>query len=220
MEKYRFITVVMALVCLMLFIVLYENQPVYEVSTVTHTKKIAITFDDGPHYERTALLLDGLKKRGVKATFFLVGNRIEGCEDLVLRMKNEGHLIGNHSYSHTDLTKINEMTLLSEVNETNRIIEEITGEEVLFIRPPCGFWDEKLTQKINMTPVFWDVDPLDWCTVNAGVVVDRVINDVEDGDIILFHDIYLSSVTAALEVIDQLIDRGYVFVTVDELLEE
>ncbi len=219
MEKKRFVTVVLFGLCLLMFIILYEEQPAKETSTIAEVKKIAITFDDGPHYERTKLLLDGLKERGIHATFFLVGNRISGNEDLILRMKNEGHLIGNHSYSHTDLTKISPNELENEINKTNSIIEEITGERVKYLRPPCGFWNDELANKLDMTPVFWDVDPLDWCTVNAGVVVERVVNDVEDGDIILFHDIYESSVTAALEVIDRLMDRGYVFVTVEELLE-
>ena len=220
MEKKRFVVVVLIGLCLMAFIILYENQPVEPVSNVTYVKKVAISFDDGPHLERTKLLLDGLKERGVKATFFLVGNRIEGNEDLILRMYEEGHLIGNHSYSHADLTKLSKEEALWEINETNRIIEEITGEEVEFIRPPCGFWNDTLENEVGMTPVLWDVDPKDWCTANAGVVVERVIDGVEDGDIILFHDIYESSVVAALEVIDRLLDQGYVFVTVEELMNE
>lgn len=219
MEKNRFITVVLLGLCLFTFIIWYEGQYTAPAATDSYSRVVAITFDDGPNHSTTTTLLDGLRERGVKATFFLVGERIQWNEDLVLRMKEEGHLIGNHSYSHTDLTKLSEEELLKEINETNRLIEEITGEPVEFIRPPCGYWNDELAKKVNMTPVFWNVDPLDWCTVNAGVVVERVVNDVGEGDIILFHDIYGSSVTAALEVIDQLIDRGYVFVTVEELLD-
>ena len=220
MEKKRFALVVLIGLCLFVFVVLYENQPVEPVSNVTYVKRVAISFDDGPHLERTKVLLDGLKERGVRATFFLVGNRIAGNEDLILRMYEEGHMIGNHSYTHADLSKLNKEAALWEINETNTIIENITGEKVEYIRPPCGFWNDTLEKEVEMTPVFWDVDPMDWCTVNAGVVVERVISDVDDGDIILFHDIYESSVVAALEVIDQLLDQGYVFVTVEELMNE
>lgn len=220
MEKKRFALVVLIGLCLFVFVVLYENQPVEPVSNVTYVKRVAISFDDGPHLERTKVLLDGLKERGVRATFFLVGNRIAGNEGLILRMYEEGHMIGNHSYTHADLTKLNKEAALWEINETNTIIENITGEKVEYIRPPCGFWNDTLEKEVEMTPVFWDVDPMDWRTVNAGVVVERVISDVDDGDIILFHDIYESSVVAALEVIDQLLDQGYVFVTVEELMNE
>ena len=220
MEKKRFALVVLIGLCLFVFVVLYENQPVEPVSNVTYVKRVAISFDDGPHLERTKVLLDGLKERGVRATFFLVGNRIAGNEDLILRMYEEGHMIGNHSYTHADLTKLNKEAALWEINETNTRIENITGKKVEYLRPPCGFWNDTLEKEVEMTPVFWDVDPMDWCTVNAGVVVERVISDVDDGDIILFHDIYESSVVAALEVIDRLLDQGYVFVTVEELMNE
>ncbi len=219
MEKNRFITVVLLGLCLFTFIIWYEGQYTAPVSTESYSKVVAITFDDGPNWSTTTALLDGLRERGVRATFFIVGERIKGNEDLILRMKEEGHLIGNHSYSHTDLTKASEEQFMNEINETNRLIEEITGEPVKFIRPPCGYWNDELADKVDMTAVLWNVDPLDWCTDDVGVVVGRVMDDVEDGDIILFHDIYGSSVTAALEVIDQLADRGFVFVTVEELLD-
>ena len=219
MEKNRFVAIVLLGLCLFTFIVWHESQYAAPASTKSYNKVVAITFDDGPNHSTTMALLDGLKERGIKANFFIEGRYAEKHKNQVSKLYNDGHLIGNHSYSHTDLTKLSQEELIKEIGETNRVIEEITGEKVKYIRPPCGYWNEELAGKVEMTPVFWSVDPQDWCTVNAGVVVERVINDVDDGDIILFHDIYESSVIAALEVIDQLIDRGYVFVTVDELLE-
>ncbi len=179
---------------------------------------VALSFDDGPDRECTEELLDGLKNRGVKATFFLMGQNIEGNEDLVLRMKEEGHLVGNHSYSHLQFTKADSQTVQDAVASTSRLIEEITGEEPQYIRPPYGEWNEELDGQIDLTPVFWSVDSLDWKLKDRRQIVKRVLDDVEDGDIILMHDIYPQSVEAALEIVDRLSGAGYTFVTVDELL--
>lgn len=185
-----------------------------------YEKTVAITFDDGPRASTTKRLLDGLKERGIRATFFLVGENIEGNEDVVRQMHKDGHIIGNHTYTHVELAKLSHAAAINEINKTNALIEEITGEKVVYIRPPCGSWSERLVYEVDMTPVFWSVDPKDWCTSNAAQVISRVIDNVHDGDIILFHDIYDSSVTAALEVIDRLIAQGYVFVTIDDILIE
>lgn len=220
MAAKRFICIVLVALCLMSFIFLYErrDEGMEASQNVNYEKVVAITFDDGPNPINTKTLLDGLRERGVKATFFLVGERIEGNEDLILRMYEDGHVIGNHSYSHSILTQMSKEAALEEIERTNTLIENITGERVKYIRPPCGCWDEEMLFEVDMTPVFWDVDPQDWCTSNVNVVVERVVNNVKDGDIILFHDIYESSVVAALEVIDRLTDMGYVFITVDEIL--
>lgn len=203
-------------------IFIYEkNSKAVSASTYTEKKKIvAITFDDGPHYKNTKLLLDGLRERGVKATFFLVGSRIESNEDLILQMYRDGHLIGNHTFSHANLTGIPDEEVLGEVTQTNELIEAITGEKVKYLRPPCGYWNEKLAKEIDMHPVFWTVDPKDWQATNVTQVVNAVMKDVEEGDIILLHDIYNSSVVAALEIVDRLLDMGYEFVTVDEILSK
>lgn len=181
---------------------------------------VALTFDDGPSPKYTEELLDGLKERGVVATFFLLGESIPGNEQLVKRMQEEGHLVGNHTYSHVDLSKLNHDDAVLEIKKTNDLIYAITGEEVKYIRPPFGAWTDKLEEEIDMTPVLWSVDPRDWNCSSAATVVGRVIKNTGDGDIILFHDIFRSSVAAALEVVDQLKAKGYVFVTVDELLIE
>lgn len=185
---------------------------------VIHRGYVALTFDDGPDRECTEDLLDGLKNRGVKASFFLMGQNIEGNEDLVLRMKEEGHLVGNHSYSHLLLTKADSRAVCQAVDRTSRLIQEITGEEPQYIRPPYGEWNEELDCTLDLTPVFWTVDSLDWKLKDRAQIVDRVLKDVEDGDIILMHDIYPQSVEAALEIVDRLSAGGYTFVTADELL--
>lgn len=179
---------------------------------------VALTFDDGPHQIYTAKLLDGLKERGVHATFFLMGENIEGNEDLVRRMQEDGHLIGNHSYRHIQLTKAGEDAVCQAVEQTEELIEDITGSRPEYLRPPYGDWNENLECRMNLTTVFWTVDSMDWKLKNTAKVVRRVEKDIKPGDIILMHDIFPTSVEAALQLIDNLQAEGYTFVTVDELL--
>lgn len=181
-------------------------------------KKVALTFDDGPHPYYTEQLLDGLKKRGVKATFFVTGEHASLHPEVIERMNEEGHLIGNHTYSHIQLKSSNREKFKEELVKTNEIIEGITGKEVVFVRPPYGTWDKSFEAELNMIPVLWTVDPLDWCSKNVACVVDKVVNKAKENDIILMHDYYESTVTAAFEIVDQLQKEGYEFVTVEEIL--
>lgn len=181
-------------------------------------KKIALTFDDGPHPKYTEQLLDGLKERGVAATFFVTGENAENYPDIIRREQDEGHLIGNHTYSHIQLTSRNWETFREELVQTNEILEEITGEKISFVRPPYGSWDKSFEKELNMFPVLWNIDPLDWCSNNADCIASKVVEKAGDGDIILMHDYYETSVTAALEVVDILQKRGFQFVTVEEIL--
>lgn len=182
------------------------------------SKRIALTFDDGPHPACTPQLLDGLKARGVKASFFITGQNAEKYPELVERMQREGHLIGNHTYSHIQLTKQNREQFREELVKTNGIIREITGEDPVFVRPPYGSWDKKFEEELNMFPVLWTIDPLDWCTKDAGNVARRVISKAKENAVILMHDEYDSTVQAALSVVDALQGEGYEFVTVEEIL--
>ncbi|MCD7862579.1 MAG: polysaccharide deacetylase family protein [Lachnospiraceae bacterium] len=133
-------------------------------------------------------------------------------------MSGEGHLIGNHTYSHVELSAVGQERFLEELERTNRILEKLTEEEILFVRPPYGEWNKEIEAACSMFPVLWDVDSLDWSSKNTQAVIRRVLQDVEDGDIILMHDSYLSTVEAALYLIDTLSAQGYEFATVDELL--
>lgn len=207
--------------------VMQQTEPVSYVPTVgnvaqqqaeTEERKVAITFDDGPHPYYTEQLLDGLKERGVHATFFVTGEHAENYPEIIRRMYEEGHLIGNHTYNHIQLTKENGEKFKEELIQTNKILEDITGEEVEFVRPPYGSWDKKFEKELNMFPVLWTIDPLDWCTRNVSCITDTVISKVKDNSIILMHDEYATTVTAALQVVDELQKKGYQFVTVDEIL--
>ena len=201
-----------------------DTEKIFSLPVISKTagtpKYIALTFDDGPSRKYTPILLDGLKERGVHATFFLMGKNIEGEEDIVKRMSEEGHLIGNHSYEHIQLTKAGAKAVCEAVEHTQEQIEAITGKRPEYIRPPYGDWNEELEEEIGMTPVLWSLDSLDWKLKDTGKIIHQVLKDVKDGDIILLHDILPSSVEAALELIDILQKEGYVFVTADELLIE
>lgn len=181
-------------------------------------KKIAITFDDGPHPRYTEQLLDGLKERGVKATFFVTGAHAELHPDIIKRISEEGHLIGNHTFNHIKLTDTNREEYKQEILRTNEVIQNLTGQEVMYVRPPYGVWDKDFESELNMFPVLWSVDPLDWSSTNVANITDKVVSKAEENDIILMHDYYESTVEAALKVIDELMGEGYTFVTVDELM--
>lgn len=183
-------------------------------------KRVALTFDDGPHPVCTPKLLDGLKERGVCATFFVIGKNIPGNEDIIRRMDEEGHLIGNHTYDHVKISDLSVEAACEQVEKTSTLIREITGKDTEYVRPPFGSWCKDLECSFEMFPVLWDVDPLDWTTKNTGDVVRRVLEAVEPDDIILLHDCYESSVDAALQIVDALTEQGYVFITVDELILE
>lgn len=189
-----------------------------ENDAVPAVKDIALTFDDGPHPVCTPRLLDGLRERGVKATFFLIGQSIDGNEDIVRQMHEDGHVIGNHSQNHMQLTLESAGAACGQIDSTNQKIYDITGVMPFYIRPPYGSWSEELECMVPMTVVLWNLDPLDWKSQNKDQVVRYVKKHVEDGSVILLHDVYESSVDAALEIIDTLTEEGYNFVTIDELL--
>ncbi len=181
-------------------------------------KKVALTFDDGPHPVYTPMLLEGLKKRGVKVTFFLMGSAVENYPDIVKEIADDGHLIGNHTLHHVGLENADAALIRSEVVSANELIEEVTGESPQFIRPPFGQCNDGIESDTGMICVLWSIDSQDWCTKDASKVVRRVLPNVRDNSIILMHDQYKTSVQAAFTIIDELQKEGYEFVTVDEIL--
>lgn len=195
-----------------------QQKESVEESGVKEKPSIAITFDDGPSSRYTGRLLDGLKERNVKASFFLIGENAEENPVLVERIYKEGHLIGNHTYSHVQMTHLSEEAAVREIEKTDQVISAITGEHVAYMRPPFGAWQRELEVRMEVLPVLWSVDPLDWTTENVDEIVSKVVTEVEEGDIILLHDCYASSVEAALRIVDILQKEGYEFVTVDRLL--
>ena len=187
--------------------------------TKVEAPRVALTFDDGPNARYTPLLLEGLRKRNIHATFFLLGENIPENEELLLQMQKDGHLIGCHTWSHVQLDKISPSSANREILKTNSLIYHITGTYPTCLRPPYGAWKKDLELPVTMFPVFWDVDTLDWQSQNPERILDIVRKNVQDGSIILMHDSYDSSVRAALAITDELTEKGYDFVTADQLLD-
>ena len=196
------------------------NTPTRKTQMDEELKKVALTFDDGPNADYTGMLLDGLKERGVKATFFVLGSEVELYPQLVRRASDEGHLIGVHAYRHVNLRQLSDTQAIEQVDRTNGAIYRATGQYASYIRPPYGCWKDDLDYEVQMVEVLWDIDPRDWATTSSDLVVQRVLKEVEENSIILLHDASKSSVQAAFSIIDALQKQGYTFVTVEELLME
>lgn len=181
------------------------------------TYYIALTFDDGPRRETTQRLLDGLRERGASATFFLIGRQIPGNEDLVLRMKAEGHQVGNHTWDHVTLSG-DLAADLEELRRTDALLQELLGPGSYWVRPPYGLISQEEREAVQVPLVHWTVDPEDWAKLTPEAVVQAVLQDAGPNDIVLLHDFFSDSVDAALEIVDTLQAEGYCFVTVEELL--
>lgn len=198
--------------CMTPLCVFAEGQPAPK-------KLVAITFDDGPG-KYTEELLDGLKERGAKATFFMLGKSVRAYKDTVRRAYNEGHQIANHTYDHDDLSKLSAARVKSEVESTVNVLREVIGDDSLnfCVRPPYGAYNSTTLANLNAPAIYWSVDSNDWRWTND---VDKTVAEIEknvfDGAVILLHDTHAWSVKAALKAIDDLQKDNYEFVTVSEL---
>ena len=220
MKKARLLFLLLALVLPLLIEGLYsgETLPV-DGPAQLERPVVALTFDDGPRRSTTGELLDGLAQRGVHATFFLVGEMLEGNGDLVERVAAEGHQIGVHTYDHVWLTELSAVDFEKQVGRTRRLLTEMVGEGSYWLRPPYGGVDRGVEKRAGSPVILWSVDPEDWDDKNVTRIVEHIVSNVRDGDIILLHDIYPSSVEAALQVVDRLQERGFLFATVEELAQ-
>ena len=193
------------------------------VAANTGAKLIAFTFDDGPS-AYTATLLDGLKARGAKATFFMNGTNgshgIVNHKDLLTRMRDEGHQLANHTYQHLiPFDSYGASTISSEVSRVESLLfERMGGSYTDMVRTPGGATGGAVKSSVAAPIILWSVDPLDWKYRNANTVYNNIIKGAHDGAIVLTHDIYQTSVQGALRAIDTLQAQGYEFVTVAELL--
>lgn len=220
MKKARLLFLLLALVLPLLIEGLYSGQTLpVDGPAQLERPVVALTFDDGPRRSTTGELLDGLAQRGVHATFFLVGEMLEGNGDLVERMAAEGHQIGVHTYDHVWLTELSAVDFEKQVGRTRRLLTEMVGEGSYWLRPPYGGVDRGVEKRAGSPVILWSVDPEDWDDKNVTRIVEHIVSNVRDGDIILLHDIYPSSVEAALQVVDRLQERGFLFATVEELAQ-
>lgn len=181
-------------------------------------KCVALTFDDGPMPTTTPRLLEILKQRQVKATFFVAGSLAASNPSILENIHNQGHEIGNHSWSHADFTKLTDLAIAEEIHKTNQIIQQATGQTPRIFRPPYGAMNPRVISKINLPIVTWNVDTLDWRDRDPDIVAKRAVYHTEDKSIILMHDIHPSSVEATGAILDTLLKGEYHFVTVSELI--
>lgn len=179
---------------------------------------IALTFDDGPYPKVTGHILDVLEKNGVCATFFVLGSRIEGREDVLTRMEELGCEIGNHSFSHADLTRLSKADCQREFSDTDAEIRRVTGHEASVVRPPYGYYNKAVRSAAGRPLILWTVDTNDWRGKAPGEIADYVIQQAKEGSVILMHDQQTQTADAMEMIIPTLIDEGFRFVTVSELI--
>jgi peptidoglycan/xylan/chitin deacetylase (PgdA/CDA1 family) len=180
---------------------------------------IALTYDDGPS-KYTQEILDLLKENNSAATFFVLGSQASKYEETIKQMIDDGNQIGNHSYDHKRLTSLNDEELYDQINKTDNLIYEIALYRPFVMRPPYGSTNEALADKLQKPIIKWSIDTRDWESRNAESITKIIFENVKDGDIILMHDLYESSLEASKTVIPELINRGYQLVTISELSED
>lgn len=182
-------------------------------------KYVALTFDDGPSGKYTRKLLDGLYDRGVQATFLLCGYRMKDYPDLTRRIWEEGHEIGYHGFTHKNMQQMSRREIAKELEDSQALLPE--GCQPVFLRPPGGCCSDavrQVTQVRNLAILGWSVDPRDWATHDTASIERFVLKNVKDGDIVLLHDMSDSSVKAALDIVDVLLEQDYEIVTVSRLV--
>ena len=186
-------------------------------------KYIALTFDDGPHPEYTETLLQYLEELDIKATFFLVGYAIDKSPEIVNKIKEGGHEIGNHTYGHKDLRRLGWEDIVNQIDYTNNQIFELTGERPNLVRAPYGSHDQRvvdISRELEMSLIFWNVDPADWNYRDIDSITQNIFDNTEDGSIILLHDLFETTVESVKYFVPTMIENGYEFVTVSELVEK
>lgn len=191
---------------------------VLPVQAAEDTKYVALTFDDGPSGKYTRQLLDGLYDRGVKATFLLCGYRIQDYPDITQRIFDEGHEIGYHGYSHKNMKEMSRRAIAAEILDTQALLPE--GCTPVFLRPPGGCCSDgvrQVAQARQLAILSWSVDPRDWATHDTAAIERAVLKNIKDGDIVLLHDMTASSVQAALDIVDVLLEKDFEIVTVSQL---
>ena len=203
--------------------------PVFSESR-TSQKLVALTFDDGPYPPYTGQILDALKERQIPATFFVVGQNAAKYPELIRRIAAEGHQLGNHTYNHVDLLKLDRQGIIKEIAQTNKVIADAVGYTPHVVRPPHGFRDAVVMDAMaeyQLKVVEWSVSSRDWVNPGVEVIAERTLGKVQNGSVILLHD--GDGIAAALPreqtaaatriIIDKLVAQGYKFVTVDEILK-
>lgn len=183
---------------------------------------VAITFDDGPHPQNTPRLLDMLKERNIKATFYVIGKSVEAHPQIIRRMVAEGHEIGNHTWSHPNLTKLSQSAVEQELRKCEAAIAKAAAVRPRTMRPPYGAFTQSQRvwafDNFGYPTILWDVDPQDWKRPGVSVVANRIVSNTQNGSIILAHDLHKTTVDSMPRALDDLLRKGYKFVTVSQLI--
>lgn len=183
-----------------------------------HKKRVALTFDDGPHPTITKQILNILDKYDARATFFMVGYRAEKNPSIVKEVWSRGNEIGNHSWSHPQLTELSSKDVLTQFNSTNKVIQNATGKPATVFRPPYGDTNKRIKDLISVPQVLWSIDTLDWKYRNADTLLPMVKKNMHNNAIILMHDVHQSTADGLEQVLAYLQKEGYEFVTVSDIL--
>lgn len=183
---------------------------------------LAMTFDDGPHPTLTPKLLDILKERNIKCTFFVIGKNAKAYPKIIQRMLAEGHEIANHTWTHCSLTSRSDAQIRSELQQSEDALVAAANYRPHLIRPPYGAINTRIKQlmftEFGYPTVMWSVDPQDWRRPGSSVVTSRLVNGAHPGAIMLSHDIHAPTIQAMPSMFDQLLAKGYQFVTVSQLI--
>lgn len=200
------------------------KEPEEEKVRVEHIRKdldpekpmVALTFDDGPYDRVTNRIVKALAKHDSRATFFVVGNRVERYADTMKNAYNKGNQIATHTFDHGDLSKMKKKQIRRELKRAFRVMKKINGENPTMLRPPYGNVNDKMRQTIRIPMIYWNVDTEDWASRNKDKILSRC-KSIKDGDIVLMHDLYPSTAAAVEKLVPKLRKKGFQLVTVEEL---
>lgn len=190
----------------------------YNQGVALHTKRIALTFDDGPHPTITYEVLKTLEKYNAKATFFVTGHRVEKSPDVLKDIFAAGHEIGNHTFNHPKLTELPMNQVEAQINNTSNLVKSIIGEEPTLFRPPYGSFNKEIQNSLSVPLILWSIDTLDWKHRDPAKTLEAVQQNAKNGSIILMHDVHQPTADALDQVLSYLAKEGYKFVTVSEIL--
>lgn len=179
---------------------------------------VALTFDDGPS-KATTRILDVLEQYDAHATFFVVGTQLEKFPEITARAVSLGCEIGNHTYSHKNFTKISKDEILDQIGRVNDLVQQAAAYEIRLVRPPygAGIKDETVKATVAYPLIMWSIDTLDWSTRDTQSTLEAIRKDVQDGSIVLMHDLYDATAAAVETIVPELIEQGYQLVTVSEM---
>ena len=193
----------------------YQNENGYNYSA--DKKTVALTFDDGPSSKYNAQFLDVLARNKAHATFFMVGTMMNNCQKCVLDTYNSGNEVGSHTYNHMNIKKNNALDVNANLKQVDDLFYKITNDHIKYVRPPYGSYSKENLENVNNPLILWNIDTEDWSHHDVDYIVNSVMENVQDGSIILMHELYETSLQALEVLLPRLYAEGYQVVSVSEL---